>query len=72
MRNKSPFAGYGTRVPIRDVARLNRQYNVNSNKWQKVKCEANIETMGEEIYAEIHWYEEPSVGKVEFKFKREL
>ena len=27
---------------------------------------------GEEIKAEIRWYEEPSVGKVDIKFKREL
>ena len=72
IQNKHPFAGYGTRVPIRDIERLNRQYNVNSIKWQKVKAEAYVETMGEEIYCEIHWYEEETIGKVEFKFKREL
>ena len=72
IQNKEVFAGYGTRIPIKTIDKLNYIYRINSIKWRKVKAEAHIETMGEEIHAEIHWYEEPSVGKVEFKFKREL
>lgn len=72
IQNKHAFAGYGTKTPIRDIERLNRDYKINSTKWQKIKGVAHIIDKGEEIKAEIHWYEEPSVGKVEIKFKREL
>ncbi len=72
IQNKEVFAGYGTRTPIRDIDRLNRIYKTNSNKWQKVKANAQLIVHGEEIKCEIHWYEEPSVGKVEIKFKKEL
>ena len=70
--NISTFAGYGKRTPIRDIERLNRQYNINSIKWKKVKAIAQILDRGKPITAEVHWYEEETVGKVEFKFKREL
>ncbi len=70
--NKQVFAGAGTKTPIRDVDRLVRQYGGEAHKWAKVKANATLELHGKPIEAEIHWYEEPTVGKVEMKFKQEL
>ena len=71
--HKQVFAGKGTKKPIRDVERLTREYpKSKSNLWQKVKGRAYLDLGGEYIYSEIHWYEEPSIGKVEIKFKKEL
>lgn len=72
LQNKQVFAGYGARTPIRDIDRLNKTYGINSNKWKKVKAKAQIIINGEEIDAEVHWYEEETIGKVEFKFKKYL
>jgi len=70
--NKQIFAGIGTKTPIRDVDRLVRQYGGNAEKWAKVKARATLEIDGATELSEIHWYEEPSVGKVEIKFKKYL
>ena len=74
LQDKEVFAGYGTRKPIDDIIRLITVYpNGNPRKWQKVKAKSQIVLEnGEIIDAEVHWYEEPTVGKVEFKLKEEL
>ena len=71
LQNKEIFAGRGCRTPIDDINRLIKQYPDSQRKdWAKVKAIANIVTEnGENVKAEIHWYEEPTIGKVEFKFK---
>ena len=67
------FAGKGTKTPIRDIERLVKEYpNSKAEQWQKVKGNATLVQDGEEFRAEIHWYEEPSVGRVKTKFKKEL
>ena len=69
--NKQVFAGKGTKTPIRDIERLVRQYpNTKEQNWQKVKGHAELNLNGETFKAEIHWYEEPSIGKVEIKYKK--
>jgi len=69
--NKQVFAGKGTKTPIRDIERLVEQYpNTKAENWQKVKGTAELDLDGETFKAEIHWYEEPSVGKVEIKYKK--
>ena len=40
--------------------------------WQKVKGIAELEWAGEVIKAEIYWYKEPHIGRVEGKSKKEL
>lgn len=71
--NKQVFAGKGTKKPIRDIDRLVKEFpNTKAELWQKVKGIADIESQNEQLRAEIHWYEEPSVGRVETKFKKEL
>ena len=71
--DKEVFAGKGTTKPIKDIKRLTKEYpNTNAKLWQKVKGKAEILWGSEFMKAEIHWYEEPSVGKKEIKFKVEL
>ena len=72
LQNKEIFAGYGTRTPIRDRYELTKAYPGSSpDKWQKLKAKAHIALEnGEIIYCEIHWYEEPTIGKVDFKYKK--
>lgn len=70
--NKQVFAGAGTKTPIRDVDRLVRQYGGETHKWSKVKANATLELHAKPIDAEIHWYEEPTVGKVEVKYKEDI
>ena len=71
IQNKEVFAGKGCRRKIDARYRLAQKYKGSKpEEWQKVKGWAYIQTeQGEIIYAEIHWFEEPSVGKVEFKYK---
>ena len=67
------FAGAGTKNPIRDIERLVADYpGTQSHLWRKVKAHALLSWKGEEIPSEVHWYDEPSVGKKEIKFKKEL
>ena len=69
--NKQVFAGKGTKTPIRDIERLVKQYpNTKEQNWQKVKGHAELDLNGETFKAEIHWYEEPNIGKVEIKYKK--
>ncbi len=69
---KQVFAGAGTKKPIRDIYRLVRQYGGSPEKWVKIKAHATLEQNGKSFDAEIHWYEEPTVGKVELKVKTEI
>ena len=71
--HKEVFAGAGIKKPIRDIERLIKDYpGTKRELWQKVKGRANILWKGEEIKAEIHWYQEPSAGRKEIKFKKEI
>lgn len=71
LQNKEIFAGKGCKRKIDDIERLVKQHGGNPDDWVKVKATAEIVTDdGDSMVAELHWYEEPTVGKVEFKFKR--
>lgn len=69
LHHKEVFAGKGTRKPIRDVNRLVETYGGKAENWQKIKAVGIIEKDGKYFEVEIHWYEEPSVGKKELKSK---
>ena len=71
--HKEVFADKGTKTPIRDIERLVKEYpNSKAELWQKIKGRAELEWNGEQIKAEVHWYEEPNIGRVEGKSKKEL
>lgn len=69
LHHKEVFAGKGTRTPIRDVDRLVKTYGGEAEEWQKVKAIGTLEQGGKSFEAEIHWYEEPKIGKKELKSK---
>lgn len=63
------FAGKGTSVEIRDRFRLESDYHVSADKWQKVSGTADIIVDGKKVKAELHWYEADG-EKYEIKVKR--
>ncbi len=76
IQNSEVFAGKGTRHPLHEgVAEgLTEQYGGTVSKWQHAKgfgTLVDLET-GEEFKAEVHWFQEETVGKVQFKLKREI
>ena len=72
LQNVEVFAGKGTRTSLHDgVAEgLTEQYGGQIGNWQHVKGHGIIDYYGDEIGAEIHWFQEDSVGRVKFKVKR--
>jgi hypothetical protein len=65
------FAGKGTGTEIRERFRLEADYKIPANKWEKVSGEGIILVDGKQVKAELHWYE--ADGEVfEMKVKRYL
>lgn len=66
-----PFAGKGTESEIREKFRLESDYNIPADKWQKMSGKGYVMLEGKRIKAELHWYE--ADGEVyEMKVKRYL
>lgn len=65
------FAGKGTNTPIRVAKQLEEKYNIEADKWEKVRGTATIRANGHNRKAEIHWYEADG-ERVEMKVKRYL
>lgn len=66
--NVNVIAGKDVRRQIDDIRRLTTQYRTKNEKlWQKI---TGIATLENDRVAELHWYQHPEVGKVEFKVKR--
>lgn len=64
------IAGKGGKHPIRDVDRLVEKYNADAWQWQKEKARYEVyDEFGEIREIELHWYQHPDVGKVEYKLK---
>ena len=76
IQNSEVFAGKGTRHPLHEgVAEgLTAEFGGNISKWQHAKGNGILldDMTGEEYPAEVHWFQEESVGKVKFKVKRWL
>lgn len=74
IQNSEVFAGKGTNHPLKeDVSEgLTKQYGGSPEKWQHCKGNGVIDFFGEERKAEVHWFQEETVGKVKFKIKRWL
>lgn len=65
------FAGKGTKTEIRERFRLENDYKIPADKWEKVSGIGYILIQGKKVKAEIHWYE--ANGEVfEMKVKRYL
>ena len=76
IQNSEVFAGKGTKHPLHDgVAEgLTEQFGGTPSKWQHAKGKGILldDMTGEEYSAEVHWFQEETVGKVKFKVKRWL
>ena len=51
---------------------LSEEYGGTPEKWQHSKGVGVLDCDGEMLKAEVHWFQEESVGKVKFKIKRWL
>lgn len=71
IQNSEVFAGKGTRKPLHEgVAEgLSEQIGGTPENWQHCKGNGVVDYYGEERPAEVHWFQEESVGKVKFKVK---
>lgn len=63
------FAGRGTEVQIRAAKRLENEYGIKAEKWQKVRGNAYIIENHTKKSVELHWYEADG-ERVEMKVKR--
>lgn len=72
IQNSEVFAGKGTRHPLHEGVPegLTEQFGGSQSKWQHCKGHGVIDYDGEERPAEVHWFQEETVGKVRFKVKR--
>lgn len=65
------FAGRGTNVEIRDRFRLESNYHIPADEWEKVSGKGYVILDGKRVLAELHWYE--ADGEIyEMKVKRYL
>lgn len=71
IQNSEVFAGYKTKNPLREEVKqgLTDEYGGQPYKWQHCKGNGVLDVDGEETRAEVHWFQEESVGKVKFKVK---
>jgi SPP1 gp7 family putative phage head morphogenesis protein len=74
IQNRQVFAGYKTKHPLDPNVRegLAEQIGGEPDKWQHCKGCGHINANGEDRLAEVHWFQEESVGKHKFKIKRWL
>lgn len=74
IRNSEVFAGYGVKKALKEeVAEgLAKEFGGIPAKWQHAKGIGTLDYHGEELDAEVHWFQEETVGKVKFKVKEWL
>lgn len=66
------MAGYGCKTgrTIDDIDRLVDVYNADAEHWRKEKAWFQVyDEYGEIREVELHWYQHPDIGKVEYKVK---
>lgn len=65
------FAGKGAKTEIRERFRLESDYHIPAEEWEKVSGKGYVVIDGKRKYAELHWYE--AEGEIyEMKVKRYL
>ena len=72
IQDSQVFAGYGSRTPLHEgVAEgLSKQFGGTVEKWQHVKGFGYLDMDGEEVKVEVHWFQNPDIGKCKFKVKK--
>lgn len=70
-KNITTYAGYGTNKPLKKsvINGLNREYGISSDKWSHRKGDGFVDNNGKIEAVDLHWFQEPSVGKVNYKIK---
>ena len=66
------MAGFGCKTgrQIDDIERLTEEYNCDARRWRKEKAQYEVyDRDGNIRVIELHWYQHPEIGKVEFKVK---
>ena len=68
------FAGKGCKKPLKEeVAKgLAEQIGGKASDWQHCKGVGVVDCKGDEVKAEVHWFQEKTVGKHKFKIKEWL
>lgn len=69
IQNKEVIAGKGVKRQIDEIEGLVRNYGGKAENWRKMKGFATVDLDGKYEQIEIHWYEEPTIGKVKIKKK---
>jgi phage-related protein (TIGR01555 family) len=64
------FAGTGAKKPVYKENLLLKSYGGQAGEWQHTSGIGIVEVNGAVAKAEIHWFQEPSVGIVEARIKR--
>jgi hypothetical protein len=74
IQDSEVFAGKGTRTSLHDGVgeKMSERYGGKPENWQHCKGKGIIDYYGEERKAEVHWFQEESAGKHEFKVKKWL
>jgi hypothetical protein len=67
--NVEVIAGKGKNRQIDEIDGLIEEFGGNPSEWQKIKGIDYVDNDGDSFRAELHWYEEKSIGKVKFKLK---
>lgn len=66
------MAGFGCKTgrQIDDIERLTEEYNCDARRWRKEKAQYEVyDRAGNIRVIELHWYQHPEIGKVEYKIK---
>lgn len=74
IQNSQVFAGKGTSHPLHEETALGlcEEIGGTPSKWQHCKGNGVVDFYGEEREAEVHWFQEETVGKHKFKIKEWL
>ena len=74
IQNAEVFAGYHVKKPLHEevVEGLVGEFGGTPEKWQHSKGFGFLDCDGDAVLAEVHWFQEESVGKVKFKVKEWL
>lgn len=74
VRNPTVFAGYKGVRPLNPdvITGLVEEFGGSRDRWQHAKGIGVLDVDGEEIKAEVHWFQEESVGRVKFKVKEQI
>lgn len=74
IQDRTVFAGYGTRNPLHEgnAEYLTESFGGTLERWQHAKGIGIIDDEGDHVRADVHWFQEETVGQVLHKIKEWL